>query len=395
VPRRLIIFVVLTACSRERAEPAPRPTRIYLPPALAAMPPPQGAPIDPGYVGPDVCGECHADKLDGARATSHFRTSRPATPDATSAPFGEDVMITAIDDPDLRVVQLQQDGALWQVGLDRRSGERASRRADVVIGSGKLGQTFLYWEGPFLYELPATYFAPPVGWRFSPGYPEDKLDFSRPVFAQCLECHALWAQTGRRDLVYDHSYVGDVRWGVTCEKCHGPGRDHVAHHRAHPDDVDAHAIVAPGELTRERRDDICMLCHSEHGTELQPAFSFRPGDDLRRFYAAAPATAHSPSGVHSNNQMDRLQLSACYRGSDELSCVTCHDPHRFERGDVATFNARCLDCHARATLPVKDHDGSAACAGCHMPKRTTEIARRQGATDEARAMIHDHKIGIY
>src|SRR6185503_10360222 len=126
------------------------------------------------------------------------------------------------------------------------------------IGSGKLGQTFLYWEKPFLYELPATYFAPPTGWRFSPGYVEDRLDFSRPVFAQCMECHALWAQPGRPDLVFEHSYVGEVRWGVTCEKCHGPGAEHVAWHRAHPDEDEAHAIVAPDDLPRERRDDICL-----------------------------------------------------------------------------------------------------------------------------------------
>ncbi|MCB9563796.1 MAG: cytochrome c3 family protein [Kofleriaceae bacterium] len=413
------VAAVAAACGHDAARRDPPPTRIVLPPLLAAMPAPTATPIDPGYVGPEVCGECHEAKLASARKTSHFRTSRPATPDATTAPFGgdaEDVVVASPVDPRLRIVLLAQDGGLWQVGLDGRSQERVARKADVVFGSGKLGQTFLYWEGPFLYELPATYFAPPVGWRFSPGYHEDQLDFSRPVFGQCLECHALWAQPGRPDLVYEHSYVGEVRWGVTCEKCHGPGRDHVAWHRAHPDDTEPHAIVAPDDLSRERRDDICMLCHSDHGEELQPAFSFRPGKVLREFYSGprpgAPPPPPDPGNgmaampdVHSNNQMDRLRQSACYRGSAELGCVSCHDPHTYERGDAATFNERCMACHDAATLsPTRDaaagraavrHDGAAPCVDCHMPRARTEIAQRPGGEDEARAMIRDHKIGIY
>jgi len=400
----VIVALLAVACSRDRAAPAGGggPSRILLPPTAAALPPPTAAAAELGYVGPDACGACHQERLDSARKTSHFRTSRAADRAATDAPFGEHVMVTSPGDPDLRVVMLDDDG-LWQVGLDRKTEERVSRKADVVIGSGKLGQTFLYWEGPYLYQLPATYFSPPVGWRFSPGYVEDKLDFSRPVFAQCVECHALSAQLGRPEQVYDHSYVGEVQWGVTCEKCHGPGREHVAWHEANPDAAEGRHIVAPDSLSRERRDDLCLLCHSERGRELQPAFSFRPGATLREFYAGeqvgapkAPSSPPSSPDVHSNNQMDRLALSACYRESEDLTCVSCHDPHTYERGQVAVFNARCVACHAVATLSKSaQHDGVAACAECHMPKRITEIALRHDGEAEPRAMIRDHKVGIY
>lgn len=398
---RILLIFAVAACSRDEGPPR---SRIRLPPTPAALQPPRATPVDPGYVGPEVCGECHAERLASARKTSHFRTSAPATRDATAAPFGEGVVVTATDDDDLRLVMLERAGALWQVGIDRKNGERASRRADVVIGSGKLGQTFVYREGPYLYQLPATYFAPPVGWRFSPGYEERELDFARPVFGQCLECHALWAQPGRPDLVYEHSYVGEIRWGVSCEKCHGPGREHVAWHRAHPHADEPHHIVAPDQLPRERRDDICLLCHSERGEELQPAFSFRPGDVLREFYAgqighAVRAPSPALPAVHSHNQMERLSLSACYRHSAELSCVTCHDPHTYERGNDAVFNERCTACHPVAKLSpssaIARHDGAAPCVDCHMPKSKTEIALRRGAEHEVRALLHDHRIGIY
>jgi hypothetical protein len=396
----VVAVTATTACSRDRASPSPR--RIVVPPPMSAMPRPAAAPFDPGYVGPEVCGECHRDKLDSASETSHFLTSRPASRTATAAPLGEDAVVTAAGDETLRLIMLEQDGALYQVGIDRKSGERLSRRADIVIGSGKLGQTFLYREEHFLYQLPATYFAPPVGWRFSPGYPEDRLDFARPVFAQCMECHALWAQPGHPEMAFEHSYVGEFRLGVTCEKCHGPGRDHTAWHRAHPDDDEAHAIVSPGELSRERRDDICLLCHAEHGKELQPAFSFRPGANLREFYAGEPPGTRDPElpDVHSNNQMDRLALSACFQKSEDLACVSCHDPHVFERGNQPLFTARCLECHPAEQLSPSRaaevrHDAAAPCVECHMPKSKTEIALRHDGQEEARAYLHDHKIGIY
>lgn len=392
--------LVAAACSGDRK---PAPSRIVVPPPASALPAPIATQIDPGYVGPAVCGECHEDKLESASKTSHFRTSRPATSAATEASFGEDVVITAPGDESLRLVMLEQDGALYQVGIDRRNGERIARRADVVIGSGKLGQTFLYADPPFLYQLPATYFAAPVGWQFSPGYREDLLDFGRPVFAQCLECHALWAQPGRPDLVYEHSYVGEIRWGVTCEKCHGPGARHAEWHRGHPDEEVGRHIVSPDDLPRERRDDICQLCHSDHGEELAPAFSFRPGEPLRHYYAAPPADAPKDPAVpdvHAHNQMERLALSACYRESEELSCVSCHDPHVFERGDQALFNGRCVDCHAVAGLSASRgdqvrHDGGAPCVDCHMPLSATEIGLRHDGRQVDRARMRDHKIGIY
>ena len=99
----------------------------------------------------------------------------------------------------------------------------------------------------------------------------------------------------------------------------------------------------PSDLPRERRDDLCLLCHSQRGDERQPVFTFRPGDALREHYAA-PAAAELPQALHSFDQGDRLQKSRCYRESGSMSCITCHNPHRFERGDDEAFSLRCLGC---------------------------------------------------
>lgn len=394
----LAVVAVLPACERHDVPLVVLPPRLLGPEAhLAAA---TATVVDPGYVGPEVCAGCHAERVEAVRKTSHFNASGPVVREKLLAPVTEHVHVS--EAAGLRLEVGARGDELWQQGIDDVRDERMSRRMDVVIGSGKLAQTFLSWEGDRLYELPATWFAA-VGWRFSPGYFDDRVDFARPVPGQCLECHALWAQPGNPELVRDNAFVGPIYWGVTCEKCHGPGREHVAWGKLHPKAEHGEHIVVPSDLPRARRDDICLLCHSQRGDELQPVFSFRPGDDLRQHYAApaatAPAVTAAPAALHSFDQGDRLAASRCYQESGTMSCITCHNPHRFERGDDDGFSARCQGCHELARLPRTPgdakHEGKQPCVGCHMPRRGTEAERRPGAPPEPRAQMRDHRIGIY
>ena len=61
---------------------------------------------------------------------------------------------------------------------------------DVVIGSGVRGQSYLYWHGDLLYELPVSYWSDGSRWINSPGYKNGTMNFSRAVIPRCLECHA-------------------------------------------------------------------------------------------------------------------------------------------------------------------------------------------------------------
>ena len=87
-----------------------------------------------------------------------------------------------------------------------------------------------------------------------------------------------------------------------------------------------------------------------------------------------------------------LTWSRCFTESqDVLDCITCHDPHRNASTSTAHYEAKCLECHSKAsqphpagrpghparprlralrddaprtTCPVNPLTG---CIGCHMP----------------------------
>ena len=91
--------------------------------------------------------------------------------------------------------------------------------------------------------------------------------------------------------------------GIRCERCHGPGGNHLKAVAAELVDL---AIARPKLARGEPIVRLCGHCHSPRGRTVSAS---DPG--LIRFQATT------------------LTWSRCYTQSkDQLDCVTCHDPHR-------------------------------------------------------------------
>ena len=107
---------------------------------------------------------------------------------------------------------------------------------DLVVGSGKKGQSYLYWKDAKLFQLPVSYSTSTEGWCKSPGYVADTPFFDRRVPAQCLECHTTNARTiaGNAREYGDFFDKSQLVYGITCERCHGPGADHIKFHTENP-----------------------------------------------------------------------------------------------------------------------------------------------------------------
>jgi len=142
--------------------------------------------------------------------------------------------------------------------------------------------------------------------------------------------------------------------GIQCEECHGPGGDHAK----------------SGDKTKIKVDTssaACGKCHIRGDKEKIPA----------------------GNGFIQHHEQYNEQLAGPHK---DLSCVSCHNPHKKARFSIKTA---CESCHSKQAA---DYKGSAmqavgvTCADCHMPK-VTKSATNKGKY-EGDVKTHIFKINI-
>jgi tetratricopeptide (TPR) repeat protein len=280
---------------------------------------------------------------------------------------------------------------------------------DWILGSGHHARTYLYQTpNGELYQLPLAWYTQTKEWAMAPGY--DRRDHDgvlRRARHECLFCHNAYPgdrSQGTGDRASHPSPVtrslspgywsnqtlpAQLPEGIGCQRCHGPGSEHVALASAGADDAEVRAaIVNPSRLDAKLRNDVCYECHMQPSVAIpglrrfgRDIYSFRPGQPLHDYIARldiVDGEIPRPERFEINHHPYRLEQSRCFRESGgKLSCLSCHDPHR----KTANVSPVCLQCHAKA------HRAKENCATCHMPKRRTQ--------DVVRVVMTDHRIGVY
>jgi len=356
------------------------------------------APIAPGsYAGVDACRPCHKDKVDTYVRTAHRRTSQQAGPTSVLGDFTPPANRMNTSRPDLFFTLEKRADGFYQTST--KGTATRSERFDIVTGSGRKGQTYLYWRGDALYQLPISLWTAQKAWVNGPGRPDGGADFDTPVGARCLECHGTYAEAlpGAPNRYNRDS----LELGITCEKCHGPAKAHIA---LRSRGAKAGAALAPGEhdvvntgrLSRDRQVELCATCHAANATPVAPAFSYRPGEPIDQYFRITNTSARRvASDVHAS-QVGLLKSSRCYRAS-EMTCSTCHNVH-VEQRDTSSFAARCLTCHKVQECGEFQKAGrriAARCIDCHMPnERSGVISVAAGATRFA-PEVRTHAIKVY
>jgi hypothetical protein len=275
-------------------------------------------------------------------------------------------------------------------GISPYTTER-TERIDFVVGSGGKGQTYLYWKGDQLFQLPVSYWAE-LGWVNSPGYRDGILNFDRPIVPRCLECHASYFESkAPPPNRYDKAAFVV---GITCEKCHGPGREHIRRETLKRSDISDAGILNPAKFSRERQMDLCAWCHAGQGTSRAAAFSYVPGQPLDRFLELPKPDPNSVVDVH-GSQVELLEKSRCFQSSG-MTCLTCHDVHG-SPPDSAQFDQRCLSCHTPGTtrFPKRDHQSTSDCINCHMPRQDTNLIVFNWHGKQSKPKVRNHWIKTY
>ena len=274
---------------------------------------------------------------------------------------------------------------------------RHTEELKYIVGTGENGATPMVRRGDYLFQAPLSYYSARKAWDLSPNYEVRDLGFSLPVTSDCIGCHAGSTQPVKgREALYRDPPV--LEFGISCERCHGPGEIHVRERSAGTPvrgEIDR-SIVNPARLPNWLADNICMSCHEGDIRSLQAEKTeadFRPGTPLNNTVVILkapvdPRAEQSPLLEHYYS----MTLSKCYRSSDgKLGCQTCHDPHVQPSSEEAPayFRARCLTCHTEKScsldmqtrLSQSPQDG---CTLCHMTK--------QPALTVSHSTLTDHRI---
>lgn len=354
----------------------------------------------PRYADQQSCVKCHQGVDDSFSETSHFHTSSKLNGALKESPDADSAF--AFSDS-LKVVIEKRDKQTFQVAYFNNK-EIEAHRFDIAFGSGEKAQTYAYWEGENLFQLPLTYYKTINSWTNSPGFPEDRIDYKRAILSRCIECHGSFAET---KIVKTGSLsVGEeivkksIVYGIDCQRCHGPAADHVNFHEKNPEQKTAKHIIEINKLSRQQKVDMCAVCHSGNDQLTQkPTFTFTPGDTLSDYYFPQYTRSRKEPDVH-GNQYGMLASSACFIKSD-MDCSSCHNTHVTEKNNPVLFSQRCITCHEAADHPLASELGTAAltknCIDCHMPVRPSKLIAFQlaGETRKTPYLLRSHRIAVY
>ena len=353
------------------------------------------------YAGSRTCAGCHKNIYESHIHTPHYLTSQKSTESNIRGSF-LDGKNKFMYDQDVYVVAEKRPDGLFQVEYVNGT-EKISRPIDITIGSGKIGQTFLYWDRNRLFQLPLTYFTPLDQWTNSPGF-SNRVVYRRPITSRCLECHGTYFQKLSDEKTEPEDFSKEnIIYGVDCEKCHGPAARHADFHEKNPGEKKGQYIIDPKGFTRQQSLDMCRLCHGGRLAKTRPSFTFRAGDSLANFFAIH-STAPPPGATIDahGNQYGMLASSKCFAKS-QMTCGTCHSPHENETTKLELFSQRCMSCHNTThnnfckIVDRTGYDITKNCIDCHMPEMASKsiMVLLQGETVPAAASMRSHLITVY
>ena len=350
-----------------------------------------------GFAGSTSCIPCHTDIYNTYIETAHFNTSAVADSTTIKGSFEPDRNTYKLNNRVLFTLIETDSGFYQKANFIHNKLELFYDKMDVVIGSGTKGQSYLNWKDETLFQLHTSYFTPTDSWTQSPGLKE--LRSPRPVISRCLECHTTYANSISSDKKGNRFDRNEIIYGIDCERCHGPSAKHVGYHQKNPAATNPKYITHLTSLSRQQRLDACALCHSGGRKPIQPPFTFLVGDDLTQFSSPEITKEDTPLDVH-GNQYELLTRSACFKKSENMDCITCHNPHKIERGNTKSFNEKCIGCHTSPKTVCKAEEAAMSlnsnnCISCHMPLFPSSTMIMQLDSSKIAVEVRTHLIGIY
>ena len=398
------------------------------------------------YVGSDTCRSCHPHHHATWHDSYHRSMTQIATPKSVIGDFSGERLV----DGEVQAL-FEREGERFMVDITlQKQGHMG--RFPIVMTTGSHHMQ-VYWFAPtdtsrHLALAPFIYLKTEQQW-----VPRRSIFLNHPFEERpeimslnsdvglwsklCIKCHTTHGRQ-RPQFVGGTQKIKSldtqaVEFGISCESCHGPGREHVRvnrsplhRYRNHLSDQPDATMVNPANLSHVLSSQVCGQCHSVYKfLDVEGAkrwsvhgFDYRPGGDLsksRMRYVVQPGSRltsqivkRSPRSQDfehyfwsdgmirvSGREYNGLIESPCFQSEDadraKMSCLSCHQMHQAD-SDARTRqewandqlkhdvqgNAACVQCHGQfeeadaITAHTHHTVGSSGslCYNCHMPHTT-------------------------
>ena len=346
------------------------------------------------YVGQEQCSSCHPTITENFEQVGMARTFQPIG-DALPIEDWNENNSYYHQPSNQHFLMTSREGRFFQkrYQLDKGGDEINALEVEIqfALGSGLKERDYAaHLPGGELVQMPVVWYSDEGIWSIAPGYDLANHDgFRRRINYRCIFCHASYPDLADNQGKYEVQtalFEEGVSSGIDCERCHGPGSLHVKHAMSGlGSGAVRDSIVNPARLDRNRQMDVCLQCHLETTSAPLPnstlklsrsVFSFRPGETLKDYavYFDFPEGVGHDDDFNIVHQGYQLTRSACFKNSN-MTCLSCHDPHRIPDEPESFFRGKCLECHDNESCALEAGSRQANgdnCVSCHMPQRRTD-----------------------
>jgi len=350
------------------------------------------------FAGSEKCLSCHKEIYETWKMSTHYKAVQEVTPSRNNviADWKGEIKLKSGNIPEatLKLNRSSEGGFLATLIDTKDPSKEVTYNVLMTQGAGSMkGQMYYvkidnnYYGLPFNWETISSKFIPSY---LDSWYNEDgslkQPSADRSWEMTCALCHQTGLEFNKVGDGYEAAY-SDLSIG--CEKCHGPGFDHVKSPNAEG------KIINPRNLDYERGMDVCNQCHSTQGRSVPKGIlrgawdevkniGYRLGEPLTDYMQSVgmPMMPQAPVNSKELDTYHSLLKSKHYEA--KTACFDCHNPHggpvtaNLKRGDMD--NTLCLYCHGKKkefaspalimqhTRHSYDPDmkGASRCTYCHM-----------------------------
>jgi predicted CXXCH cytochrome family protein len=326
------------------------------------------------FVGDQTCRTCHANEYKAWTGSGHFKAMLPAGDSTVRGDFNNKTLVADgvtshffKKDGKFYINTQGEDGQNHDFEVKYTFGYYPLQQYLIEFPGGRMQATRVSWDvkSKKWFHQYAGQKIPPHDWLHWTGNAQNWN-------TMCARCHSTNLQKNFIDETDSyHTTYNEVN--VSCETCHGPGKQHVEYVGSNDykkgNKVSGSFLIAGKAAGQMEQINTCTPCHARV-TEISP-HHIAGKELMQNFIPEIPTTEHYYADGQANDE-DFIYTSFAQSKmfSRGVKCTNCHEPHTAKL--LFSGNELCAQCHAKTydnpshTFHAIGSEG-AQCKNCHMP----------------------------